>query len=365
MSRRTVYFVILPASIAVFLLCFSCHVSISTRSTSTKTPKISGKETTVQIPVFIEGNLPLKGISGLAWYNETLIMLPRYPGTHSSPKVFTIQKVDILKSIADVSPEPIQVMTADLVDDGTEEGIDGFEGYEAIAFHGKHVYMTIKARSGDTTNSYIVSGETGAGLNSIRLKPSTIRKIPPQTTIPGISYTSLFVVDNEVVVINEANGDHVNKEPSAHIFDTSATLIRTIGYPPVEYRITDVCEPDTYERFWAINTYDPTRENTLKPGTDILSLKYGKAVSCESTVERIVEFQFNTIGISWTSTPPIILEPAKDNTTHKWEGLARLDDKGFLLITDSESSTILAFVPKPGEKPDLVIVKANNHRKDI
>ena len=46
-----------------------------------------------------------------------------------------------------------------------------------------------------------------------------------------------------------------------------------------------------------------------------------------------------------TSTPPIQLY--LEEKSRNWEGLARVDGKGFLMIVDEHPRTILAFIPKP------------------
>jgi hypothetical protein len=67
-------------------------------------------------------------------------------------------------------------------------------------------------------------------------------------------------------------------------------------------------------------------------------------------VERLVEFQLSHAGIVLVDRPPIQLE-LPDNLLgmigRNWEGLVRLDERGFLLATDTFPGTILAFVPTP------------------
>ncbi|GIS56929.1 MAG: hypothetical protein CM1200mP1_08670 [Candidatus Neomarinimicrobiota bacterium] len=46
-----------------------------------------------------------------------------------------------------------------------------------------------------------------------------------------------------------------------------------------------------------------------------------------------------------TNSPPIQLELNKNS--RNWEGLVRMDKKGFLMIVDEHPRTILAFVKKP------------------
>jgi hypothetical protein len=57
----------------------------------------------------------------------------------------------------------------------------------------------------------------------------------------------------------------------------------------------------------------------------------------------LVEFKINPKEIVRTSTAPIQL--VMEEKSRNWEGLARLDKKGFLMIVDEHPRTILAFVP--------------------
>ncbi len=64
-------------------------------------------------------------------------------------------------------------------------------------------------------------------------------------------------------------------------------------------------------------------------------------------VERQVELQLPADGqgsITLTGAPPIQLKLAEGQVARNWEGLVRLDGRGFLLATDSFPETILAFV---------------------
>jgi hypothetical protein len=66
-------------------------------------------------------------------------------------------------------------------------------------------------------------------------------------------------------------------------------------------------------------------------------------------IERLVELQLvrDRCGdfIERTATPPIDLELLPDGTCRNWEALVRLDDRGFLMMTDKFPTTLLAFVP--------------------
>ena len=106
---------------------------------------------------------------------------------------------------------------------------------------------------------------------------------------------------------------------------------------------------DSGSRFWALNYLWPGDEAKLKPAPDALAAKYGAGPTHArfTTVERLVEFRYTEIGIVFVDTPPIQLELIDDDHSHNWEGVARLDDRGFMLMTDKYPETMLGFVPAP------------------
>ena len=64
-------------------------------------------------------------------------------------------------------------------------------------------------------------------------------------------------------------------------------------------------------------------------------------------VECLVEMQIVEDRIILTDTPPIQLSILDDFNARNWEALARLDDMGFLLMTDEHPASIFAFVSLP------------------
>ena len=86
-------------------------------------------------------------------------------------------------------------------------------------------------------------------------------------------------------------------------------------------------------RFWVVNILAPDQIGLLGSGSDAVP------------VERLVELQITDAGIVRTDTPVITLDLENQPGGRNWEGVARLDNLGFLLITDSSPRTILGFVP--------------------
>ena len=67
-----------------------------------------------------------------------------------------------------------------------------------------------------------------------------------------------------------------------------------------------------------------------------------------SCIERLLELRLTTDGrIVRTESPPLNLELLPDGECRNWEAVVRLDDRGFLLMTDKYPGTLLAFVPLP------------------
>jgi hypothetical protein len=125
----------------------------------------------------------------------------------------------------------------------------------------------------------------------------------------------------------------------------------TIPFPTIEYRVTDATCPDSKGRFWVINYFFPGEGPELKPAPDPLAYEYGLSNIrvFSSGVERLVELQYSEDRITLAETTPVYLENSKHNRHRNWEGLVRLENNGFLLMTDKFPDTLLGFVPWPPE----------------
>ncbi len=288
-------------------------------------------------------------VSGLAWYRDHLIILPQYPDRFSSEadgRIFAISKERLRAFLDGNSSAPILPREITFVAVGVEERIKGFEGYEAIAFKGNRVFMSIESKPGEQMMGCLISGEIAPDLSAIRLNPESLREMPPQAHLENMSDEALLVVKDRVVSLYEANGVNINPNPSAYIFDLSLRALGTISFPRIEYRITDATSPDSEGRFWVINFLYPGDRAKLKPAPDAWAATYGLGPthSRSATVERLVEFRYTDTQILATHRAPIQLELLEDGRARNWEGVVRLDQRGFLLMTDRYPETILGFV---------------------
>ncbi|MBN1876819.1 MAG: hypothetical protein JXA33_21525 [Anaerolineae bacterium] len=287
-------------------------------------------------------------VSGLAWYGDMLILLPQYPSRLSSEAdgaVFALAKSDIDAFLNGSVSHPLAPTAVPLIAPGLRKQIQGFEGYEAIAFAGERAFLTIEASPDKQMMGYLVAGSMQSDLSALHLDTDTLVEIQPQTKLSNFSDEALLIVDDELLTFYEANGVNVNPHPLAHRFDLQLNVISQIPFPSLEYRVTDATAIDEGGRFWVLNYFFSGDQDKLQPASDPFSQQFGKGPTHlqSESVERLVELQYIDGGISFTNTPPIQLV-LLDEEARNWEGVVRLDHRGFLLITDTYPETILGFV---------------------
>lgn len=306
----------------------------------------------VVIPLAGEAAEPAAEISGLAWYGDWLILLPQYPSRFSKPgegSLFGLSEEQLRGFLEGTSREPITPRTIPLSMGGIEEQIDGFEGFEAITFHGDQFYLTSEARGSQGMMGYLVAGQISPDLSQARLEAESLVENVPQLNRDNHSDEALLVFNDRIYTLYELNGRQINQAPKATLFDLSLRQIEKIPFPNVEYRITEAAQPDESGRFWAINYFFPG-DSDLKSEGDLLATPPGGADSSHGrseAVERLVELQITPGIILLTDRAPIYLELLPDGTARNWEGLAYWPGKGFLLATDKYPETILGFVEFP------------------
>ena len=300
--------------------------------------------------------LPLTGdvasanieFSGLTWLDDQLILLPQYPNRFGNT-LYAINKADILDLIDSGSNQPLTPTEIDLGASGIYE-LTGFEGLESIVFIDTTMYVTIEA-SPSAMQGYIVQGEVAAEGDQLLLDDNTLKKIDPQTDVSNYSEETMTVINSDngdqLLTIYEANGSNLNSAPKAHLFNSSLDNEIEIPFPNIEYRVTDATAVDENGRFWVINYAPQQSINKLDPAVDPLFATYGIGPTHaeNNVVERLIELEYTGNEIILADTPPIQLQLLGDDEARNWEGIVRLDDRGFLLVTDKFPETILAFIP--------------------
>ena len=303
-------------------------------------PLIVFSQTVNPIYIILNGDIanPDQEISGLAWHNDNLILLPQYP----SNKIYSIPKQQIIdfldSSLTTIFPNEINWKSL-----GLEKGVKGFEGYESIVFSDDTVYVTIEAERYKVNSGYIAYGIIDNSKNEIIINYKSLKKIETPVTLRNMTYETILLYNDSVITIYEVNSINVNQSPVFHQFDKKLNSHMIKPFPYIEYRITDATEMDSEGKFWVTNYFWPGDYNLIKP-----NLSYAITTKKDiKSVERLLEFQFVNEGIERTETEPINIKLSEFGDSRNWEGIVRLDNMGFLIATDKFPETILAFIPMP------------------
>ena len=304
--------------------------------------QLLGKETNVQeiklSGLITDGN---QEISGMDWYQDRLFLLPENLGGF----LFAIPKIEILNSIKSnekmsITPKQTRFITPDY-----KNLINGFDGFEAIAFNGNKVFISIEAEHNEKMNSYIVWGEIDPSTLEIKIEQDHLKWVDTPIQIDNFSFESLLVYGDDILMIYEANGSNIQQDVQQVVFSPSSGKISFMDFTNIEYRITDATKINKNSKFWSINYFWPGDKKKLTPGQDKIlnNVKQGKSHSKSNQVERLIEFEIKSSGISISDTEPIqlVLEP---DMSRNWEALARLDNIGLLIATDKYPRMILGYV---------------------
>jgi hypothetical protein len=307
----------------------------------------SGAQAAITIP--LGGSIASKEaeLSGLAWMGDTLVLLPQYPERFGPGEgvLFTISKQVLLDYLDGISKEPIVPNTIKFVAPGLKDGIKHYQGFEAIGFWNQQVYLTIESGKNDKMMGYLISGTLSSDHTEIDMDTSRVVEIQPAIQMDNRTDEALVITGNKILTFFEINGAALNPKPAAHVFSLYLSLKGTIPFPPLEYRVTDAAL-GADGSIWVINKA-AVKDIEIFPTSDPLHDKYGtgSAPGQFPVTERLVKLNFDGTAISLADTPPIQIQ--LDQLEHNWEGLALLDQRGFLLVTDTNPSTLLVFVPMP------------------
>ena len=277
---------------------------------------------------------PDQEVSGLAWYNDNLILLPQYP----ADVIYSIPKIELLEFL-DSDRQSIMPSTIGWNANGIEKKIPGFEGFESIAFSDDQVYLTIEAEIRNSNYGYLVKGNIAE--NTIEIKTNTLIKIKTPVHLRNMTYETILLAEESIIVIYEVNSKEVNPNPIYYQFDYQLNNFVANKFPYIDYRLTDATELDHNNTFWAINYFWPGDYKLLKPdlGYPITNTKDIRPV------ERLLEFELLSNSIVRTETPPLNIKLDEFGESRNWEGIVSLDNRGFLIVTDKFPGTVLAFIP--------------------
>lgn len=288
-------------------------------------------------------------ISGLAWFQDQLIILPQYLGLHNAGqhlRLFSLERADLESfvrspSVHPLSPQEIQVE----VDADLQMKIKGFEGFEAIVFYKRAAYLLIEAETERSMSAFLVKGEMKEGGKILSIQSNTLTEIPLPVQLSNMAHEAMVRVGEDLIVIYEANGAQVNAKPVAYKHSLDLSMTQEIPLESIEYRITDATEIDDQGRFWVTNYFWNGEKDLLRPKVDDYHVKFGKGLTHSQYpgVERLVQLELRDSKIYRSNMAPIDL--VQENTGKNWEGIVRLGNHGFLIATDKHPKTLLAFIP--------------------
>jgi len=313
-----------------------------------KKAKVLDEVQIIQIPLAGDVSIRKSEISGLCWYNDNLILLPQYPDRFpdkNGGKIFYISKEKIK---AYLSGKNISALEAEYFSINVNDFPDLFSigsGFESVTINNNIAYFTIESASNLKTETYLISGLIDPVGKTIQLNQESLRKVQSEINIKNFSDESILLYNDKLYPIYEANGSNINPNSSVAVFDISMNYLNEIKFPNIEYRITDVTSVDENNKFWAINYFFPREAGKLSPANDNIANKFGigKSHLDSKVVERLIQLQISNDEITLTEEAPIYIKLLKDDSRN-WEGIARLDEDGFLIVTDMFPETILAFV---------------------
>ncbi len=330
--------------------------------------------TTLETPVqYIPLTGPLaKGeseMSALTWCDDTLVIFPQYPDFQGrkNASVYTLKKSDILDFLRNqnsisitaepstdvktnnfgiakntftaLTPKALKVKGNKLL-----RSASGYEGIEAAVCENNQLTLALELdRLGGSEATQLVK----AHLEDNKLVIDALgQTLPSPSGIGNKGNEALVKTANGLLSIHEVNDFEVmNNDPIAFYLESFDANYTEIPFVNLSYRITDATTLDAENKFWVIN-YQYQGDKTLSKTNDDYGKKYGKGLSQQKRnyVERLVELQLTEHGVIFTETPPIQLQlTGKDG--RNWEGIVRLDDIGFLLVTDKHPQSLLGFVP--------------------
>ncbi len=330
------------------ILMFGCNGGTD-NSIKTPNSKLLTESTITSIP--LSGKLADRNaeISGLAWYNNLLVLLPQFPARFGNSKygaIPVIREEAIYNYLYNNTADVVEHELYTLIAPGLEGYMDAASGFEACDFVNDNIYVTIEKADGNTTQSFIVKGIIDSSLKVITLNSNTLTKIDAPEHLYNFSCESLFQLNEKLYAIYEANGVNVNKSPLVYCFDPDLNKQDNLSFPNIEYRITDAVADRIGQSFWAINYNYPGDSDMLNPGNDNIAADYGIGFSHSETniVERIIKFDLNDSAATFTNNNPVYIELDLNNGGKNWEGITLFRSSGFLLVTDKFPETIIAFV---------------------
>ena len=150
-------------------------------------------------PIMLKISGPMKNsdeeISGMDWYNDNLILLPENLNGYA----FAIKKSDLDSRINSSDTSTIKPKKINFNTPNYKKLIPGFDSFEAIAFRGYEVYLTIEIKFPDSMSCLIARGHIDAQTLDITIPEQNLTQINVPTYVDNMSYESL-VIDKLIMI---------------------------------------------------------------------------------------------------------------------------------------------------------------------
>ena len=328
----------------VLICCAAPEPAVAPVPEAAATPVVQEREVTL-LPLQGPLTAPEAEISGLAWFQDVLVLLPQYPHKWND-SLYGLHRHDIARALAGevqaLKPFPIALSSTHPL-----RQLEGYEGLEAIAFDDNRVFLTVEARMRGYMQGYLLEGVVQEQDDALHIVLDRFTVLAPQTRLMNQAYESLLLWQDQIVTLYEANGLDINPDRAVLVHDRDLQLRSSWSVPAIEYRLTDATAPDAQGLFWVINFHWPG-DKRLLPATDALRDRWGEGPSHAQTdiVERILAMRIAERRIELLDMPPIELTLLDSVVARNWEGIVRWDEQGFLLVSDQFPTTLLAYVSR-------------------
>ena len=143
----------------------------------------------VEIPLGGSANDRSLEMSSLTWFKDELVLMPQYID-YDDPAFYVIKKAKINKWLKSESSDPIvpQKIKLELTD--FRKTIQGYQGFEAICFSGKNIYLIIESKDDGSMKSFIIKGVINRKSGIISIQEESLKEIPLPINIKNMQNPS-------------------------------------------------------------------------------------------------------------------------------------------------------------------------------
>lgn len=319
-----------------------------------------GRDPGAPVPVLaicLAGEAAAQGneYSGLAWHGDELFLLPQWSpaglarararGGFVRPWVYRIPGARLRAWVdgrdrAPVTPERVPFDTIDLAN------IPAFQGFEAIAFDRDRAALAVERGDREHMSGLLVTARLDPARGLVLDRDAAFAlEVPVRSD--NHAFEALTRVDGAWLALFEANGMDASCASMALRVGDGAP--RPVAVESIPYRVTDATAPDADDRFWVTQFSFRDVGDTEECERTIRAVGcFREAVDCDPrggaarSVERLLELRHDGTSVRPTGRA---IPLAREGIGRNWEGVARLDHRGFLMVTDEWPRTILGFVP--------------------